>query len=44
MRHGAFVEWALTGDTAVFYADLRWPGWEQETSALTPQQGLSAGP
>jgi hypothetical protein len=30
LSHSAFVEWAFTGDTAAFYEDLRWNGWESE--------------
>lgn len=44
MGHGDFVEWALTADLGAFYRDLRWPGWEQETQALQPDQGLSVYP
>ena len=42
--HLAFVEWALTGDLARFYASVRWPGWEQELAALEPAQGISVYP
>lgn len=42
--HGAFLEWALTGDTDPFYASLRWPGWRAEVSAVRPDQGLSVYP
>lgn len=44
MGHSAFVEWALTGDVAAFYAHVRWPGWQQETQALGLDQGLSVWP
>lgn len=42
--HLAFVEWALTGDLARFYASMRWPGWEQELAALEPAYGISVYP
>ena len=42
--HGAFVEWAMTGDLAMFYKHLRWPGWEQECAALAADQALSLYP
>ena len=44
MGHGQFVEWCLTGDTAGFYADLRWHGWEAESSALKLDQGITVCP
>ena len=44
MGHGSFIEWALTGDVAGFYADLRWPGGEQEASGGGLDQGLSVYP
>lgn len=45
MGHGAFVEWTLTvGGLGDFYADLRWPGWQQETQQVGPEQGLSVWP
>jgi len=42
--HGAFVDWALTGDVASFYEHLRWPGWEAEVAPLPPDTGLSLYP
>jgi hypothetical protein len=42
--HTAFVRWVLDGGTAGFYADLRWPGWEQESSAAGLGQGISIYP
>ena len=44
MGHSQFVAWCLTGDTTSFYASLRWPGWERETSGLSLAQGLSLYP
>jgi hypothetical protein len=38
------VHWTLAGDIADFYADLRWPGWEDESGALEPDQGLAIDP
>ncbi|MGZ3679380.1 MAG: DUF2625 family protein [Ktedonobacterales bacterium] len=40
----AFVEWALTGDLAQFYASMRWSGWEREVGALTPAYGIAVYP
>lgn len=42
--HGGFVQAALSGALTDFYADLRWPGWEEEVSALNLDQGLSVYP
>ena len=45
MGHAAWVHWTLMGDVEGFYADMREPGWEAESAALTPDQGLStSGP
>jgi hypothetical protein len=30
-----FFRWALTGDLEKFYSGIRWPGWEQEVSAIS---------
>ncbi len=42
--HLAFVEWALMGDLARFYASVRWPGWQHEVAALASAQGISVYP
>ena len=44
MGHAAWVHWALTGDVAGFYQDLRWPGWEEESAPLAPDVGLTLYP
>lgn len=44
LGHGQFVQWALTGGTTEFYADLRWDGWEDEVDRLALDQGLSVWP
>jgi hypothetical protein len=44
MGHSDFVAWAITGDIASFYADLRWTGWEDESAALRLDQGISVFP
>lgn len=36
--------WAVAGDLGRFYEDLRWPGWEDEVTAVEPNQGLSLYP
>lgn len=42
--HSQLVVGALNGGLADFYASLRWPGWEDEVSALALDQGLSLVP
>ena len=32
--HADFVQWALTGGLSTFAGDLRWEGWEKETSLV----------
>jgi len=45
MGHAAWVHWTLMGDVEGFYVDMREPGWEAQSAALTPDQGLStSGP
>jgi hypothetical protein len=34
----------LSGALPDFYAELRWPGWEQELAALAPNQGIHIYP
>jgi len=42
--YGVFLEWALAGHTADFYAELRWPDWEREVDRLNLDEGLSVFP
>jgi hypothetical protein len=44
MGHSAFVRWALGGDVAGFYEELRWPGWEEQVAALAPGEGIGVFP
>jgi hypothetical protein len=39
-----FLQWALSGDLAGYYADRRWPGWEDEVAHLHGGQVLSIYP
>jgi hypothetical protein len=41
--HSDFVAWAPTG-IDVFYADYRWPGWQDEIEAVQLDQGLAIYP
>jgi len=34
LGHTDFVQWALDGDLAQYYENLRWPGWEADVAAL----------
>ena len=42
--YSGLVQWALGGDLAKFYADVRWPGWESDTKALSPDRGFGFAP
>ncbi|WP_163508244.1 DUF2625 family protein [Fodinicola acaciae] len=42
--YGSWLSWALSGRTANFYRNLRWPGWEAEMAAVGLDQGLSIVP
>lgn len=42
--HSALLRWALAGGLAGTFADLRWPGWEQEVSALAADRGIFCYP
>ena len=42
--HTDFVIAAITSGLAEAFASLRWPGWQEEVSALRPDQGLSLYP
>jgi uncharacterized protein DUF2625 len=44
MGHSEWVHWTLAGDLEGFYATLRWPGWEKESAALAPEDGLAIDP
>ena len=44
MGHSEWVHWTLAGDLESFYSHLRWPGWEEESSALPADQGLEIDP
>ena len=44
LSHRDWVHWALTGPTDEFYADLRWPGWQDESSQVPPASLLSTFP
>lgn len=35
-----FLTWSLSDGLAGYYGQLRWPGWEKITQALSPQDGL----
>ncbi|MGW1497993.1 DUF2625 domain-containing protein [Streptomyces mirabilis] len=42
--HSAWMAWLASGALAAFYADLRWPGWQDEVRILNGDQGLSMFP
>ena len=39
-----FPQWAITQAPSAFYADLRWPKWEQEGVALDGDHRISVHP
>lgn len=44
LGHSTWLSWLAVGGTSGFYAGLRWPGWEAETHALAPWQGIAVYP
>ena len=44
MGHASLVEFLLSERLAMFYADLRWDGWEVFVEGLAYDQGVSAYP
>lgn len=42
--YSGWVQWALSGDLKKFYAEFRWPGWEAEVKALSPDRGYAFEP
>lgn len=42
--YGTWITWMLSGALGRFYESLRWPGWEAQTTVLSPRQGLSVIP
>ena len=44
MSYGAFLQWTMTGDVAGFYADQRWPGWQEEVAGMSGDEGFSFMP
>jgi hypothetical protein len=44
MGYATWLHWLCQGDVAKFYAPNRWPGWESDVSALSPDDGISVYP
>ena len=44
MGYSGFLQWALSGDLATFYADSRWQGWELEVQAVQQDRAFSFVP
>lgn len=42
--YGAWTAWILSDSLGRFYEGLRWPGWENETTGLSPRQGITVYP
>jgi hypothetical protein len=44
LGYTAFVDWTFTADLEGFYAELRWPGWEDELAGASGDVGFSLYP
>jgi hypothetical protein len=44
LSYSQLLNWAMVGNLEIFYKNIRWPGWEQELSALSGDQGISIYP
>jgi hypothetical protein len=42
--YSELLTWALSGDLDMFYGNLRWPGWQNDLTSLTGDQGMSIYP
>jgi len=42
--YSEFLVWSFQGDLAAYYADLRWPGWQDEMGTVGGDQALSIYP
>lgn len=43
-NYSGFVQWAMRGDLDSFYENARWPGWQEEVSAMSLDRGMSTYP
>lgn len=44
MSYSQLLYWGIVGEIERFYQNMRWPGWEQDVSSLTGDQGFSIYP
>jgi hypothetical protein len=44
LTYTALLRFALLGDLAAFYANLRWPGWEADLATVGPDEAFSFYP
>ena len=44
LGHGDFIAWAMSGAVDTFYADFRWPGWQDEVRSIPLDHALSVYP
>jgi hypothetical protein len=42
--HSGWLSWLAAGGTTEFYADLRWPGWQDEMRGLAGDHGIACYP
>ena len=44
IQYGRFLSWCLHGDTALYYADTRWNGWQADAAGLVLSDGIAFYP
>lgn len=44
LSYSDFIVWCFSGDLEKYYRDLRWPGWQDEVSAVPGDRALSIYP
>jgi hypothetical protein len=44
MTYSDFLNWAFQGAVSSYYADLRWPGWQEDVANVGGHQALSVMP
>jgi len=44
LSYSQLLNWAMAGNLALFYENMRWPGWEQDISTLEGDKGIAFYP
>jgi hypothetical protein len=42
--YSGWLQWLFQSDLDKFYSELRWPGWREEITRLSPNQGIAVYP